>query len=836
MSIVEKFAGFIGRRWRGLLIWLLIVAAFFMWFLPNAETAMPFVMYAGYLVFQLLFAIMFMVVQFGALFYFLSRGRTYWVMPGETGISFKDYRGQKDVLEVASRWVQLLRGVKEFKRMGGEVSKGLLLTGPPGTGKSYLAQAIATEAGVPFGYTSAASFKAMFMGMDVMTVWRLYGKAKSLARKHGACILFIDEIDSIGSARAGMGGGMMGGFMGGGSGALNQLLMEMDPPRLTDGFKARMLRKVGLLTKPAVRPNVVTMAATNIPQALDLALLRAGRFDRKLSIDKPDEEGRKDVIEYYLAKVRHEDMPLDRMSGDTIDYTPVEIKYVINEATVVAHFNGHDAITYTDFSEAREAHEFGIKQPIRGMKLEEKKRLAYHEAGHAFAMATLQRDTFRISKATILRQGGTLAMVAYKPAEERVTRTKEELLADMQASLASRAAEELFLGTQMSGFSGDLQHATWAAQAYLGVYGMGGSMYSYLGFGNSLTGMPDKRRVEELLGELYLRVKTLLALHADTVHAIAQALIANGELIGDDVLRIVDEKARERQSQDVIAREDTRRLAYNEAGKAVAEALLVPRREVRRVSIVSSTEAHSFNELRPLIEHQTYSREEVLAEIKIRIASRAAEELFLGTVLDKSAVDIKRARELARYVVSYMNPGDALFVPETEYESSRSGSVTTLSTPIPMQDGGGETPEPPEPAPPGPMGMMGQMPVVSEGEDRRERPRMDDRTRREVDTLLREQYDAVKKLLSENDAEVHQLARALAEKGELVADDVRRILNGKLPPRMLDDAFESPIRTAPTPIAAPVATSVSPAEAVVVSMQQVPQPPQETSPAPQSHL
>ena len=680
MVVIEKFTGFFARHWRALLVWLVLVAAFFFWFIPNAETAMPYVLYGAYLLFQLMFAVLFMVIQFGALFFFLSRGRTYWVMPGETGITFKDYRGQKDVLEVATRWVTLLRGVKEFKRMGGEVSKGLLLVGPPGTGKSYLAQAIATEAGVPFGYTSAASFRAMFLGMDVMTVWRLYRKAKSLAEKHGACILFIDEIDSIGSARAGMGGGgMMGGMMGGGGGALNQLLMEMDPPRIGESWKNRLLRKWGLRKKPAVRPNVVTMAATNIVQVLDQALLRAGRFDRKLTIDKPDEEGRKDIIEYYLGKVRHEDMPLDRMSGDTIGYTPVEIKYVINEATVVAHFGGHDAVNYADFTEAREAHEFGIKQPIRGMKLEEKRRLAYHEAGHAFAMAMLTRETFRISKATILRQGGTLAMVAYKPAEERVTQTREELLADIQVSLASRAAEELFLNTQMNGFSGDLQHATWAAQAYLGIFGMGGSMYSYLGFGNSLTGMPDKRRVEELLGELYQRVKTLLSLHAETVHAIAQALIANGELIGDDVLRIVDEKERERQSQDVIGREDTRRLAFNEAGKAVAEALLVRRREVQRVSIVSSAEIDSVNELRPLVEFQTYSREEVLAEIKIRLASRASEELFLDTVLDKSAGDIKRARELARYVISYMNPGDALFVPDTEMEVESNGHATMVS-------------------------------------------------------------------------------------------------------------------------------------------------------------
>src|SRR5687768_17273459 len=157
MTVIEKFAGFIGRHWRAFLVWLILIAAFFLWFVPNMETAMPIVVTGLFLIFQLLYAVLFMVIQFGALFYFMSRGRTYWVMPGETGVGFKDYRGQKDVLEVAQRWVTLLRGVKEFKRMGGEVARGLLLIGPPGTGKSYLAQCIATEAGLPFGYTSASS-------------------------------------------------------------------------------------------------------------------------------------------------------------------------------------------------------------------------------------------------------------------------------------------------------------------------------------------------------------------------------------------------------------------------------------------------------------------------------------------------------------------------------------------------------------------------------------------------------------------------------------------------------------------------------------------------------
>ncbi len=206
------FGAFIAawRRWA-----FLAVVAFLVWVfvVPNLSAWSQYIMYGALMIFQLFFAVVFMIVQFVALFWFLGRPRMYWLMPGETGVGFRDYKGNPEVLEVARRVVTLLKGVKEFRQMGGEVTRGVLLIGPPGTGKSYLAQCISTEAGIPFGYLSAPSISGMFMGMDVMRIWGLYNKARKLARKYGACILFLDEIDAIAKSRSGMGGGMGGMIM-----------------------------------------------------------------------------------------------------------------------------------------------------------------------------------------------------------------------------------------------------------------------------------------------------------------------------------------------------------------------------------------------------------------------------------------------------------------------------------------------------------------------------------------------------------------------------------------------------------------------------------------------
>ena len=204
---LEGFMDAMGPRLKAIFMFVLLIVVFYVFMWPSRETWGPAATLGASFLFQLVFAMFFMIVQFAALFWFLGRGRTYWVMPGETGITFADYRGNPEVLEAARRIVVLLRGVKEFKQMGGEHIRGLLLAGPPGTGKSYLAQAISTEAGVPFGYLSAPSLTSMFMGVGNIKVMMLYGKARKLARKHGACIVFIDEIDAIGQSRAGQAGG-----------------------------------------------------------------------------------------------------------------------------------------------------------------------------------------------------------------------------------------------------------------------------------------------------------------------------------------------------------------------------------------------------------------------------------------------------------------------------------------------------------------------------------------------------------------------------------------------------------------------------------------------------
>lgn len=526
-------------KWRTFILWLaaLVLTGVLLW--AGGPTSWNIALTIVGIVMQLLFAIMFMIIQFVALFWFLARGRTYWILPGETGATWDDYRGNPEIVENAKRIVTLLKGVKEFKEMGGEAIRGLLLCGPPGTGKSYLAQVIANEAQVPFAYASAPSFQNMFFGVGNLKVMGLYKKTRKLATVYGACIIFIDEIDAIGMSRqAGAGGGGMFG-MGGGSGLLNELLLQMDPPNIDNSKISKMLRSLGLRRKKAERPAVLTVAATNLPDVLDSALLRPGRFDRQLWVDTPDYDGRVDVFQYYLRKVKRDStLTPEAAALDTVGYSPAQIKHIVNESLVIAHQRGAQEASYEDFRAAMETYEWGLKQPLRSMRDDEKRNVAYHEAGHAVAQYLLKPHD-RVWKVTIIRRGGALGLAATKPTHERYNRSDSEILAEIQVCLAARAVEEVFLGKKLNGVTSDLQQATEMAGAYLGMVGMGDELFSWLATGSRADALKALRpKINELLKDQMLQVKNLVREHTDFVHSIAEELLKQGDLTGEEIEQI----------------------------------------------------------------------------------------------------------------------------------------------------------------------------------------------------------------------------------------------------------------------------------------------------------
>jgi cell division protease FtsH len=525
-------------KWRNVILWVAALAIIGTVLLIGGQTVWDATTSILMVVLQLFFAILSMIIQFVALFWFLARGRTYWILPGETGSTWEDYRGNPEIVENAKRIVTLLKGVKEFKEMGGEAIRGLMLCGPPGTGKSYLAQVIANEAQVPFAYASAPSFQNMFFGVGNLKVMGLYKKARKLSKIYGACIIFIDEIDAIGMSRgAGNAGGGLGGLMGmGGSGLLNELLLQMDPPNIDNGWFAKLLRSLGLRKKKAERPSVLTIGATNLPDVLDAALLRPGRFDRKIWVDAPDYDGRIDVFQYYLDKVRRdENFTPERAALDTIGYSPAQIKHIVNESVVIAHQRGAAVSNYEDFRAAMETYEWGLKQPLRSMSEDEKRNVAYHEAGHAVAQFLLKPHE-RVWKVTIIRRGDALGIAATKPTHERYNRSDSEILAEIQVCLASRAVEEEFLGKKLNGVTSDLKQATELAGAYLGAVGMGEELFSWLAIGSPADALKALRpKINELLNAEMKKVKKLVMEHDQFVHAIATELIKRGDLTGEEI-------------------------------------------------------------------------------------------------------------------------------------------------------------------------------------------------------------------------------------------------------------------------------------------------------------
>ena len=559
-TLVDRRNRLPARTWRAIrrLFLPVLLIAIFIAALFDATVMNAFITIAGFAV-QIAFFILIFISQFILMFWFLSRSRMYTIMPGAEGISFADYRGQPEILEQAQQLVTLLRGVAAFEGSGGEPLNGLLLEGPPGTGKTWLAQAISTEAGVPYFYVDTSSLQAMFMGMGALKVSRMYGKARKAAKEYGAAVVFLDEIDAIG-ARGGVstvGGGSSGGMGGmgaGGMGLLSTMLIEMSGFSLEHGWRARMrarFYKYILRRKPPKpQKRVLTIGATNRIQALDPALLRPGRFDKKLRIDAPDTEGRRDIYAYYLSKMAHDDTmdPLV-LSTETPGYTPADIKYLLNETLRYALFAGRRYMTYRDFQMAKPEHEMGLRSPIKHMTREAKERLAFHEAGHALAVRLFLPE-HRISRITIIRQGMAFGHVSHFPARDAYQgmQTLDHYMNRLRVSCAGRAGEVEFCGLQNQtlGVGGDFASIR-RLLGYMARAGMLGPLGGSLRIGVTVMGMSTSvspemaQAMEETFQRVMKETRKALRQNEHIMRALVELLLEREELLADEVKAFFDQ-------------------------------------------------------------------------------------------------------------------------------------------------------------------------------------------------------------------------------------------------------------------------------------------------------
>jgi ATP-dependent Zn protease len=419
-----------------------------------------------------------------------------------------------------------------------------------------MAKAIAGASGVPFLFATGSGFSNMFMGIGNLKVRKLFKKARVMSDKFGGAVIFIDEIDAVGS-RGGVSDRavadpmthriMMGGMgMGGGMGVINELLVQMDGFTVPRGLW-RHVRRMALRAKPKVPfYNVLIIAATNRASTLDPALTRPGRFDRKIHVGLPDGEGREDILRYYLAKVRHEPINYTKLAAMTVGYSPAALKNIVNEALLFALQDGRDALRWDDLWQAKLTEEIGLKQPVK-YSPREKAMVAVHEGAHAVASYALEREELQIQVITIQKRESALGLVSTQEIEEMFLRTQKQLLARIQVSLAGLVAEEIWYGQTTSGPSSDLVNATRNAAAYVGVYGMGKSLISAAAAGAGQYGEaadpigrvlsePDRRKeVDAILNDCRDRVRNLLLKKRAVVEGVRDALLEREELVGDEI-------------------------------------------------------------------------------------------------------------------------------------------------------------------------------------------------------------------------------------------------------------------------------------------------------------
>ena len=417
-----------------------------------------------------------------------SKARIY--VEKKTGVTFDDIAGVEEAKAELQEIVSFLKDKEKYGRLGARIPKGILLVGPPGTGKTLIAKAIAGEAGVPFFSISGSEFVEMFVGVGAARVRDLFEQA----RKAAPCIIFIDELDALGKARSGP-------SYGGNDEkeqTLNQLLTELD------GFDPR--------------EGIVLLAATNRPEILDPALLRAGRFDRQVVIDRPDKNGRAAILKVHLKKVKvDQSVDPERIAALTPGFTGADLANLVNEAAIFATRRGGDTVSIDDFTAAVERIVAGIEKKSRVLSPDERRRVAYHEMGHALAAASLH-GADPVHKVSIIpRSIGALGYTMQRPTEDRFLITVSDLKNRMAVLMAGRAAEDLIFGEASTGAADDLARATDIARQIVTRFGMAKELgqavferqaQSYLG--ENVVALREKDYSEATAREIDIAIKSLI--------------------------------------------------------------------------------------------------------------------------------------------------------------------------------------------------------------------------------------------------------------------------------------------------------------------------------------